>query len=40
VDANAFLSRPGPRIVEGTELLATLLHDPDPPPDPRWARAV
>ena len=26
VDANAYLSRPGPRIVEGAELLAAILH--------------
>ena len=26
VDANAFLSRPGPRVVDGIEALATILH--------------
>ena len=26
VDANSYFARPGPRIVEGTELLAHLLH--------------
>ncbi len=26
VDANAFFSRPGPRVVDGVELLAELLH--------------
>lgn len=26
IDANAYLSRPGPRIVEGAELLAAILH--------------
>jgi iron complex transport system substrate-binding protein len=26
VDANAYFSRPGPRVVEGVELLAALLH--------------
>ena len=26
LDANAFLSRPGPRLVDGVELLAALLH--------------
>ncbi len=26
IDANAYLSRPGPRIVEGAELLAGILH--------------
>ena len=28
VDANAYFSRPGPRVVEGVELLERLLHDP------------
>jgi iron complex transport system substrate-binding protein len=28
VDANAHFSRPGPRVVDGVELLAVLLHDP------------
>jgi iron complex transport system substrate-binding protein len=39
VDANATLSRPGPRIVEGVELLAHLLH-PGAYPDPgiAWSR--
>ena len=27
VDANAYFSRPGPRVVEGVELLERLLHD-------------
>ena len=26
VDANSFFARPGPRVVEGTELLAHLIH--------------
>ena len=26
VDANAFFARPGPRVVEGAELLAQLIH--------------
>jgi iron complex transport system substrate-binding protein len=26
VDANAYFSRPGPRLVDGVELLAALLH--------------
>ncbi len=30
VDANACFSRPGPRVVEGVELLAALLHSDDP----------
>jgi iron complex transport system substrate-binding protein len=36
VDASAYLSRPGPRIVEGAELLASLLHPGEAPvfPDP------
>jgi iron complex transport system substrate-binding protein len=37
VDANSYFARPGPRIVEGTELLAHLLHpdlcDWNGPPD-------
>ena len=34
VDAAASFSRPGPRLVEGTELLAHLLHpDRVSPPD-------
>jgi iron complex transport system substrate-binding protein len=34
VDATASFSRPGPRLVDGTELLAHILH-PDLCPDPR-----
>ena len=26
VDANSYYARPGPRVVEGTELLAHLIH--------------
>jgi iron complex transport system substrate-binding protein len=39
VDANSTFSRPGPRIVDGVELLAHLLH-PDAYPDPAvpWSR--
>ena len=39
VDANALFSRPGPRVVDGVELLAYLLH-PDEYPDPGalWSR--
>lgn len=39
VDATAYFSRPGPRLVDGLELLATLLHDRAPmaPPE-RWVR--
>jgi iron complex transport system substrate-binding protein len=39
VDANAYFSRPGPRLVDGVELLAHLLH-PDACSDPGlpWAR--
>lgn len=39
VDANALVSRPGPRIAEGVELLAHLLH-PDAWPGPVVAHAV
>lgn len=39
LDANATLSRPGPRVVDGAEVLAHLLH-PDAYPDPGvpWSR--
>jgi iron complex transport system substrate-binding protein len=39
VDANGYFSRPGPRVVDGVELLASLLH-PDAYPDPGlpWSR--
>jgi iron complex transport system substrate-binding protein len=39
VDANATFSRPGPRVVDGVEVLAHLLH-PDEYPDPgvAWSR--
>ena len=39
VDANATFSRPGPRVVDGVELLAYLLH-PGEYPDPgvAWSR--
>jgi iron complex transport system substrate-binding protein len=39
VDANAMFSRPGPRVVDGVEVLAHLLH-PDEYPDPGapWSR--
>jgi iron complex transport system substrate-binding protein len=40
VDANAYFSRPGPRVVDGVELLGQLL-DPDAPGDvPAGARQV
>ncbi|BBL80572.1 cobalamin-binding protein [Rubrobacter xylanophilus] len=35
VDANAYFSRPGPRLVRGVELLAALLHPEAPVPVPR-----
>jgi iron complex transport system substrate-binding protein len=39
VDANATFSRPGPRVVDGVEVLAHLLH-PSEYPDPgvAWSR--
>ena len=37
VDAAAYFSRPGPRLVDGLELLAHLLH-PDRVPEARRAR--
>ena len=41
VDAAAYFSRPGPRLVDGLELLAHILH-PDRVPEPRrraWSRS-
>jgi iron complex transport system substrate-binding protein len=42
VDANAYLSRPGPRVVDGVALLASLLHPGTAPPfaDPRASVAL
>ena len=38
VDADAYFSRPGPRVVDGTELLASILHPTvTGPPDPERA---
>lgn len=39
VDASGLFSRPGPRLVDGAEVLAAMLHpDPrDPPPGGAWA---
>jgi iron complex transport system substrate-binding protein len=34
VDASAFFSRPGPRLVDGVELLAAVLHPGQLPPPP------
>jgi len=34
VDAAAYFSRPGPRLVDGVELLAHLLHEGAVPPPP------
>jgi iron complex transport system substrate-binding protein len=39
VDGNAYFSRPGPRVVDGIELLASLLH-PDRTSAPAGARAI
>jgi len=39
VDAAAYFSRPGPRLVEGIELLAHLLH-PDLVPAPPTRRSI
>ncbi|MGQ0695195.1 MAG: hypothetical protein ACT4OL_06410, partial [Nitrospiraceae bacterium] len=39
VDSASYFSRPGPRLVDGVELLAAILHPgPDHPVDP--ARAI
>jgi iron complex transport system substrate-binding protein len=41
VDANASFARPGPRLVDGVEALAALLHpDAGLPLDPAMARRV
>ena len=42
IDANAYLSRPGPRVVDGVALLASLLHPGVAPPfaDPRAGAAL
>lgn len=34
LDGNAYFSRPGPRVVDGVELLASLLHPGSVPPPP------
>ena len=39
VDATAYFSRPGPRIVDGLELLAWIVH-PDEFPEPPSGRAA
>lgn len=39
VDASAYFSRPGPRLVDGVELLAWILH-PDRVPEPPSGRAI
>ena len=39
VDADAYFSRPGPRVVDGVELLAAILH-PDHAGAPDPGRAV
>ena len=39
VDANAYFSRPGPRLVDGLELMASILHPeavPDAPSEPLY----
>jgi iron complex transport system substrate-binding protein len=41
VDANASFARPGPRLVDGVEALAAILHpDAGDDPDPRMARLI
>jgi iron complex transport system substrate-binding protein len=40
VDAAAYFSRPGPRLVDGLELLAGILHPDRLPADPRRALAL
>ena len=40
VNASAYFSRPGPRIIDGLELLASILHPDRVPEAPREALAV
>ena len=41
VDANASFARPGPRLVDGVEALAGILHpDAAQPPRPEMARRL
>ena len=40
VDASAYFSRPGPRLVDGLELLAHILHPRDVAHVPDGARAI
>ena len=41
VDANASFARPGPRLVDGIEALAGILHPgAAPPPEPAMARRL
>lgn len=40
VDANASFARPGPRLVDGVEALAAILHPELGPPDPALARRL
>jgi iron complex transport system substrate-binding protein len=40
VDASAYFSRPGPRLVDGLELLAHILHPEAVPQAPAAALAV
>jgi iron complex transport system substrate-binding protein len=41
LDGSAYFSRPGPRVVDGVELLASVLHpERVPPPPPGRARRL
>lgn len=40
VDANASFARPGPRLADGIEALARILHPELGPPDPAMARPI
>ena len=40
VEASAWFSRPGPRLVEGIEVLARILADPDAPAGPPGAHRL
>jgi iron complex transport system substrate-binding protein len=40
VDASAYFSRPGPRLIDGLELLGHILHPDALPQPPQGAQAL
>jgi len=40
VNASAYFSRPGPRLIDGLELLAHILHPEQVPETPAGARVL